>query len=314
MPGLTPVDGLVVFDRKARSLIRLAHLPGFLAWSVSRQHGWGRRMRRLGSALAAVRLGPDRATADQWHLFQNHPEAAWMLCQPDGSRVLLFDPTRRTITRVALEPAAARLDQEAAFQCRMGTYAPGFLSVDPAQGVSVEPWLDLRPVAPDRRLLEEALAVLKTRLYRPRSVSVESHLGILAPLQEAATVLGRLKASGLETLMISEIHGDLWSGNIARDAQDRLVILDWEYARVCAVSYDLWTFLRQEVHHGGLPTFPEAARSLLDLVFTPAQAAACQVLHLAERLAHLERLALSHKAAEVRDLRAELHCLLGAQP
>ena len=240
-----------------------------------------------------------------------------MQYETDGSRLLLIDVPGRRAIHVQLRPSPDLINREITIRQRAGRASPPILFHDAGQGVIAERWLPLRPASPTRPTLAEAIRLLKATLYAPRPVGIDEYLGRLGGAVDAARAREFVAAYGVERVAITDSHGDLWPANVGVDEHGGIVLLDWEYARVCVESHDLWSYIFQAQRSSGRPfdqaflaDFAACQRDLLGMAVTDTTARAYHFLHLMERHTLFLELALPHKKEELRFLRAEIDACL----
>jgi hypothetical protein len=243
-------------------------------------------------------------------LAEASPDPSWMRYGADGGCLQAVDLRRGQVTKLALNPQPERIRREAALRRGMGMAVPPILCHDPEAGMVVEAWLDLRPVKEEDGGLARAIGILRERLYRPVPQPLQTYLAGLARHVDLPRVAAYLAGRGLNQVNLCLVHGDLWSDNLGEDPQGNLVLLDWEYARICIQSHDVWTFFMQRwsAQHqpcdaAFLDALREGLRQCLPGPWEPAAVAGLHLLHLIERYAWFTDLQLTHKDQE----RALLH-------
>lgn len=312
------MPNLVVDFYRAGFLVRLLDLLPFLAWAAAQNNGPTRKLRKLGSLTFFCRLGSGAIDSTRRERLSRYP-FSWARYAADGMRMQLFDAPARTIRSVAVQPDQTRLEQEMRIRRRMCDASPPVIDYDARGGWILEPWLKLKEQGFDLDLLKAAVSLLRQNLYEPLAVPVKDHVATLGGGIDADAVIRFLALRGLQTVQVSDVHGDLWHGNLCRDQQGRLLILDWEYTRSCGMSQDVWFFLAQRQIANNLPfddqfmaAFAQSVTTCLDLSCDPAQARGLHLLHLAERFAFFRSLDLDHKKQELTMLSRAITDTLGS--
>jgi hypothetical protein len=294
-------------------VVRPRYLFRFIAWQLRRTPRPLAKLRRLVAMAAAARPGAKSVDPSRLRYFEDRPGASWMQYSSDGSRMLIVDLPRREALRFQLKVDSPLVERELTIRDRAGGAAPPVLSHDASAGMLVERWMQLRP-APERpSTLDRAMRLLMSTVYAPTSVTVDEYLDELKSLVRVERLRARLTGVGLATVTVSDVHGDLWPGNIAIDETGALVLLDWEYARRCLHTHDLWTFLMQARRQRGQPFDDEFLRDFAahHHVFfgSPIDERLARVhhlLHLIERYSLFVQLDLPHKTEEMTFLRGQI--------
>jgi len=308
-------QAVVDFSREG-VLVRFIHLPSFLAWNLRRTPGVFGKLRRLGAMALSVRLGT-RGLDHHLAFLRENRQASWMRYSTDGGRMQIFDVERGRVTKVPLQPRPGLVAQEVATRQKMGACVPPLLHHDPERGILVETWMDLDPVPGGMETLAEAIRLLHAFLYTPVPMAIGDYLPKLAVPWDLSRALAFMDSRGLDQVLVSQVHGDLWPGNLGRDQRGNLQILDWEYTRPCVWSHDVWTYIMQERRSSGHPFDKEFlcsfARGLALLQRETCDMAIVECLHLihlAERCSFFIDMNLIHKAEELCFLREQIAALL----
>jgi hypothetical protein len=301
---------------KEKTLVRASYLPSFIFWSVGQTPGGLDKLRKLFSLALFNRFGQSGIDADRRLMLSRYPYS-WARYAADGARMQFFDAQNRVIRKIALQQNDGQIEREFRLRSLMGDACPPVLAWDSQEGAIVERWLNIKRRGSDKAALSQAITLLKDKLYRCHSVDAEqyvSQFGDVIDQKKVRTFLTRYEVGRLE---ISDVHGDLWQGNLLYDRRGELVIVDWEYGRSCVVSHDIWTYLFQAQKAASKPfdarffeKFAEAVSSLLDVRCDIETARAHHVIHLIERFSFFLSLNLPHKNEEIEYLRNEIGDML----
>ena len=294
-------------------VVRPRYLFDFLAWQVRRTPGRTAKLRRMAAMAMGARPGAEGVAAARLQHLTARPGGSWMQYSSDGSRMLVVDLARKEAVRLQVRIDADVIERELSIRARAGTAAPEVLYHDTGAGMVVERWLDLRPASERPETLADAMRVLTSTAYAPSRVRVSDYLRGFASVVRVAPALALLQSWDVDEVMVSEVHGDLWPGNIAIDRNGKLILLDWEYARRCVQTHDLWTYLMQERRQRKRPfddaflqDFAQQHHVFFGGPMNERLARAHHLLHLIERYAFFAQLNLPHKADEMRFLREQI--------
>lgn len=308
---------LVFHFPKDQTLVRPSALMRYIRWNLSRSPGCSAKLRRMAAMLLTGRIGMAGVDPDRLERLRPYLGAAWARYASDGGRIQVFNPDKAAITKVSLQPDKTLMDREVRARKRMGSAVPSILNYDIDAGVLEEAWIPLCPAAPGHDTLRKALAVLRERLYAPVEVDTTVYLRNFPEEVAGERTLAYLRTREMERLLVSEVHGDLWPGNLGLDSKGGLILLDWEYARVCVQSHDVWLFLFQDQHAKAKPydraflqMFANCYAECFGVTCSLEEASCLHLLHLIERYSLFKTMELTHKSEELRDLMREITRIL----
>jgi hypothetical protein len=302
-----PWRTLIRFPR-ARYWVDPRAVKAYVTWSWQRAQREGRSV--LRSFLRCLwhptlATGIPLVVADALRVARGLGVGAnWIRYPSDGTRLQIFDANQRQICKVLLPDACHKTyDYELEVRRRVGELAPPIVAVSPSDHAYVEQWIvDARPLC-STDLFFRALHGLQRSLYHIEWIRADQFLAKLAewgPVSRA--IMGVVdcafsKIGGGIGVPWSMVHGDFVQPNVLVGPRGQPVLIDWEYARECIVSYDYWLYrYDHERKHGDLNTnvFHGEPRRILNELYGSSVAEmnplALHMLHLAERthyLAHI---------------------------
>lgn len=311
---------LAVIDfYKDKMLVHPPYLFSFIAWSLGQTPGVAHKLRKLCSMALFNRLGVRGVEEDRRRLLAYY-SFSWARYAADGTRMQLFDAAAQTVTKVGLRPNEALIEREVRLRSGMGDACPAILACDPRRGVIVERWLNLNPLAFDLATLARAIDVLKQKLYRRHSVDACEYVTRFGDAIDQKKVKSFLTFNGVTRVDLSDVHGDLWRGNLFSGKDGNIVILDWEYCRSCVASHDIWTYLFQFHSSSGkrfdsrfLGMLSETISTCLGVRCDARAARGYHLIHLIERYVFFCSLNLSHKKEELLSLSNQISITLESQ-
>lgn len=166
------------------------------------------------------------------------------------------------LARPGSEKLGASLEAETQILCLVDAagLAPSVLRCDPAARLLVTRWIDARLDAPDFTA-SPVLEQVGATMARLHALRVPGHLRHVRFGEQARLLAAALPASALRAdfaVVATEAfarldteprlalcHHDIHSQNILIDAQQRLWLVDWEYAGLGAPVFDLASFTCQ---------------------------------------------------------------------
>ena len=293
-------------------------VPRYLRWRLRTRVPGGRPLHRMLARevwgirpLSTRRSGTMRSALEVASELSVEP--GWVRLEGDSQRKQLFGRSGHEVVQL-FSDAVADTEQEQQVRQRVGALAPMILQRCASGKGWAEEWITGRP-PPIDRALRLAWEALGEHLYRPRERSREE---ILEGLRQRGLEPGhrRLMARFADRLPrrlpCSQVHGDLWLGNMGtRDtgttSRPDLVLFDWEYSREAPLSLDVWSFvfqprvLRPDDPRGLVQDFARALGSVQrdDLA---AHAGPLASLHVLDKLTWVRDMPGSVRAAEVQHL------------
>ena len=295
-------------------------VPRYLRWRLRTLLPGGRPLHRL---LVREVWGIRAEPTSSWPLCtalevasELKVEPGWVRLGGSSQRKQLFARNGREVVHL-FSGDVADTEQEQQVRGSVGELAPRILRRCASGRGWAEEWITGRP-PPKSRALKLAWEALSRGLYRPEE----------RPRDE---VVEGLKRRGLEPghlhllarfvprlprrLPCSQVHGDLWLGNMGTRAAGRsLVLFDWEYSREAPLSLDVWTFvfqprvLRPNDPRGLVQDFTSALCSVgrVDLA---AHGGPLACLHMLDKLTWVRELQGRARTQEVRHLSRWLESL-----
>jgi len=173
-------------------------------------------------------------------------DSGWVRWDTDGTRRQVFDPWRDGACKISKQGAFLDVSDEVELRKALGDLSPRILKHDPVQRAYVEEWVDAKSGRCSLDELERVRCALVTSLYQVEERDITSYFNhsdieFSSEARNLVPVLARLLKRS--TLPISVVHGDLVCSNIAFRKNGDPVLYDWEYARRCVVTQDVWFFL-----------------------------------------------------------------------
>ena len=240
-------------------------------------------------------------------------EPGWVRLESNSQRRQVFGRSGRRVVQFLSEEAEVT-ERERLVRWRVGTLAPRILQRSASGKGWVEEWITGRP-PPAGRALKVAWEALNERLYRPvdrtREQLVEQLRGRgLEPGHRR--LLDRFAPRLPRRLPCSQVHGDVWLGNMAtRETNGAggggLVLFDWEYSREGPLSLDVWSCvfqprtLKPDDPQGLVIDLARGLREVGRHDLAPyAGPLAC--LHVLDKLTWVREMPASTRAAEVVNL------------
>ena len=292
---------IFIHFRKARYMVPIRHLPAYLGWS------WvvapGGALGKLKGILYAMYapwpvIRPDQAVASAISGGKALATCVgWIRYPTDGTRLQVFDHHGGKILKMAKPIAGfASLERELGWRGKVGDLAPTISGISEHPPAYLEEWVEWRAGDFSVQELQRVILLLAKRLYRVEWLDFDEYLrrASLHFSKEATARMGKaMSLAGWDKLPASPVHGDLVCQNILLRNDGNPVLIDWEYARVCVVSQDLWFYLfhgTPRIHPGGgMPDlfFKEMEQALAWIGLDVKNVRALHLIHLLEREALL---------------------------
>lgn len=287
--------------RKARYMVPIRCLAAYLRWSWQTASGgairkWKGILYGMYAPWPVIRPDPVIASAISG-CEALVTRIGWIRYPTDGTRLQVFDHHRGKILKMAKPIAGlASLEQELGWRGKVGDLAPNIRGVSRHPPAYLEEWVEGRAGDFSVRELRRVILLLAERLYRVEWLGLDEYLrrASLNFSAEATSRMGKaMFLAGWDKLPTSPVHGDLVCQNILFRYDGNPVLIDWEYARVCVVSQDLWFYLFHDTprEHSGsdLPDsfFREMEHALAWIGLDVRNVRALHLIHLLEREALL---------------------------
>lgn len=241
---------MLIYFRKTGVYVTVQILPRYLLWLL-RNFLVDRNIRILARAVWApkwhfrtpVFIAEALCTAQSLGV-----TGGWVRWDTDGSRRQICSPWQGKVCKISKEGAYLNIDDEVDLRMSMGDLAPRVLKHDAAQNAYAEEWIVSKTFGYSVASLERVRKALAENLYQVEECEVEryfreSALEFSEQARELASMLGHLL--GVATLPISVVHGDMVNSNVSLRKNGTPILWDWEYARKCVVTQDIWFFLYQ---------------------------------------------------------------------
>lgn len=291
---------------RTKYLVRFRFLPQFVFWYIAQSTGIYQKTRRLLSLLCFAKATGQHGQEWISSCLADYPEFSWVRHVTDGTRIQIYDCENKTIAKLSLKKNPEQMAKEIAARHLVGTLSPQIISCDIEKGVIVEKLLNLTPAESGNALARTAFLALKERLYSTESVNMQEYVFSLAIGDRCARLQNCFATNGINSFQVTQVHGDIWSGNVFYNSDGDLVILDWEYTGTRLLSYDAWFCMFQPYKSAGMPldaAFFAAFSDLLSMIYDApvnASAARCfHTIHLVERYRMYIVLGMTDKREEI---------------
>lgn len=217
----------------------------------------------------------------------------WIRFPTDGTRLQVFDPYKRVICKVSKQHAGFKfLMRELDCRSSVGGLAPIVRGVSEYPPAYLEDWIEGRSGCGTLQELRSVLEYLTERLYQTTWLDLGDYVrrvGLPYTNRTMDRIMAAMHLIGWDKLPVSPVHGDLVSQNIFFRPNGAPVLIDWEYARPCVVSHDLWFYLyhraRSNILEVELPAtaFIDIAQEVKWLGLEVNNVRALHLIHLLER-------------------------------
>ena len=77
------------------------------------------------------------------------------------------------------------------------------------------------------------------------TITIRDYLKEFEFINHKEELINLFVTNNLTLINITVVHGDLWVGNIFKDENNELVLIDWEYSGIHIESYDVWFYFFQ---------------------------------------------------------------------
>lgn len=230
---------------RAGYIVDLFEVIPFLNWKASRESNLLKKLKTIISLVIYVVPGSKNLSSiTKLSTIENF---SWLSYDSDGTKFLIFDKKKKQIIKISKKTNSLQLTDELKSQSKMQNNAPKILSYDLKKGIIVEEWKDLYPVKVDVNDLFAIYKLLKQDLYKLRTISIRDYLEEFEFINHKEALINLFVTNNLNLINITVVHGDLWDGNIFKDENNELVLIDWEYSGIRIESYDVWFYFFQNV-------------------------------------------------------------------
>lgn len=174
-------------------------------------------------------------------------QLSWVRYPTDSTRIQVFDRCNMTVTKISKPGFNCTINEVIVRKNYNALPAPKLIAVHKEGKIFTEEWINGGPARPDDKSLIKIISLLENSLYKIKCLGVDEYFevicqqGYLSP--EVSDILKNVLYS-METkrVPVSQIHGDLAPLNIIFSQKHGIKIIDWEYTRVCLLSYDAWHY------------------------------------------------------------------------
>jgi hypothetical protein len=294
-------------------VVKPQFLVAYLCWELQRTFGVFAKCRKLFSMTLFWRASKGTVRLVASSLLSLAEESSWAKYESDGNCLQVYCLKKLTVIKVLRQPNPSRLQTEVKYRKQLGASCPAILAQDFDNGILSESFMTLFPTVYDLAVLRRAIYILRSKLYQVETTSLSDYLARLLSKIDQNYHLKYFDLRGVCDVPISPVHGDVWFGNLFYDPEGRLIIIDWEYARPCVVTHDIWCYLFQKYRgdrmafdNSFFSTFSDMVLESLDLNFDIALARDYHLIHLLERYCFFREMVSCSKEQELTYLRVQI--------
>jgi len=228
---------------RAGYVVDLFQVIPFLNWKASRESNL---LKKLKTIISLVRfVVPGSKNLNSISKLSNIESFCWLRYDSDGTKFQIFDSKKKQIVKISKKTNYLQLIEEVKAQSKMQNNTPKILSYDLKKGIIVEEWKDLYPTKVDENYLFAVYKLLKQDLYKLDTITIRDYLKEFEFINHKEELINLFVTNNLTFINITVVHGDLWVGNIFKDENNDLVLIDWEYSGIHIESYDVWFYFFQ---------------------------------------------------------------------
>ena len=228
---------------RAGYVVDLFQVIPFLNWKVSRESNL---LKKLKTIISLVRfVVPGSKNLNSITKLSNIESFSWLRYDSDGTKFQIFDKKKKQIIKISKKTNYLQLIQEVEAQSKLQNNTPKILSYDLKKGIIVEEWKELYPIKVDEHYLFAIYKLLKQDLYKLDTITIHDYLKEFEFVNHKQELINLFITNNLSLINITIVHGDLWVGNIFKDENNELVLIDWEYSGIRIESYDIWLYFFQ---------------------------------------------------------------------
>ena len=228
---------------RAGYVVDLFQVIPFLNWKASRESNL---LKKLKTIISLVRfVVPGSKILSSITKLSNIESFSWLRYDSDGTKFQIFDRKKKQIVKISKQTNYLQLIEEVKAHSKMQNNTPKILSYDLKKGIIVEEWKDLYPTKVDEHYLFAVYKLLKQDLYKLDTITIRDYLKEFEFINHKEELINLFVTNNLTLINITVVHGDVWVGNIFKDENNELVLIDWEYSGICIESYDVWFYFFQ---------------------------------------------------------------------
>jgi len=228
---------------RAGYVVDLFQVIPFLNWKASRESNLLKKLKTIMSLVGFV--VPGKKVLSPITKLSNIESYSWLKYDSDGTKFLIFDRKKKQIVKISKKINYLQLVEEVRAHSKMHNNTPKILSYDLKKGITVEEWKDLYPTKVDEHYLFAVYKLLKQDLYKLNTITIGNYLKEFEYINRKEELINLFVTNDLARFNITLVHGDLWVGNIFKDENNQLVLIDWEYSGIRVESYDMWFYFFQ---------------------------------------------------------------------
>ena len=228
---------------RAGYVVDLFQVIPFLNWKVSRESNLLKKLKTIISLVISV--VPGSKNLNSITKLSNIESFSWLRYDSDGTKFQIFDKKKKQIIKISKKTNYLQLIQEVEAQSKLQNNTPKILSYDLKKGIIVEEWKELYPIKVDENCLFAVYKILKQDLYKLDTITIHDYLKEFEFVNHKQELINLFITNNLSLINITIVHGDLWVGNIFKDENNELVLIDWEYSGIRIESYDIWLYFFQ---------------------------------------------------------------------
>lgn len=228
---------------RAGYVVDLFQVIPFLNWKISRESNL---LKKLKTIISLVRfVVPGSKNLNSITKLSNIESFSWLRYDSDGTKFQIFDKKKKQIIKISKKTNYLQLIQEVEAQSKLKNNTPKILSYDLKKGIIVEEWKELYPIKVDENCLFEVYKILKQDLYKLDTITIHDYLKEFEFVNHKQELINLFITNNLSLINITAVHGDLWVGNIFKDENNELALIDWEYSGIRIETYDVWFYFFQ---------------------------------------------------------------------
>jgi len=315
--GLSPIFGdnrilpkRMIYFPKARFWVHTRELGPYLLWTgnILGQCGLGTWLRHIWNPK--MRNANDIQEL-KWFICNAQKlgtHVSWVRYPTDSTRVQVFDRCNTIVTKITKPGFNCIINEIMVRKNYNALPAPKLVAVDKEGRMFAEEWINGGPARSDNEILKRVVSSLEKSLYRIEYLSADKYFrvirqhGHLSP-EVSAILKDVLYSIGGGRVPVSQVHGDLAPSNIIVSPGHGIKLIDWEYTRLCLLSYDAWLYFYSQ-RSLKIPddrmtewkqTFYSQFRNIIQnvpilSVLSKRNLRTLHLLHLIERLSFLEKM------------------------
>ena len=241
---------MYIHFQKIRFLVPIKHIFKYIRWSWFVTKTQQNRFRKLLISIwkpvvrfnvnHEVELAVNSCKALDVHV-------GWIRFPTDGTRLQVFDTYNTQICKLAKQKSGFQsLELELKRRDGLGELSPAIKRIDANHAAYIEEWVNNGNNGHcTLEELEITISLLLDKFYKIQWVNLDEYFQLthIEYTAEASKLMSKvISIIGWDKVPVSPVHGDLVCQNMLFK-NDKPILIDWEYARICMVSYDLWIYL-----------------------------------------------------------------------